>query len=143
MGISPAKFKKHKNLDNFYKIVSWSPDRKGKKFVSTIEGRYYPFYGVQWHPERSSEMDLFAKFFKSELKKNNSKLRKTQRRLIKKDIDCFNYSNRLYKRCRFYWHKRTSKHNRKLCNAAQLLKNDAEKNKGKKLPKGRNFTGGV
>ena len=51
--------------------------------------------------------------------------------------------NRLYKRCRFYWHKRTSKHNRKLCSAAQLLKNDKEKNKGKKLPKGKKFTGGV
>ena len=103
MGISPAKFKKHKNLDNFYKIVSWSPDRKGKKFVSTIEGRYYPFYGVQWHPERSAEMDIFAQFFKSELKKNNRKLHKTRRSLLRKDIDCFHYSNSLYKKCRFYW----------------------------------------
>ena len=122
MGITPTKFKQHKNLDNFYKIVSWSPDRKGKKFVSTIEGRYYPFYGVQWHPERSSEMDIFAKFFKSELKKNHRKVRKTRRRIIKKDIDCFNYSNALYKKCTFYWHKRTSKHNKRLCSTAQLMK---------------------
>ena len=130
MGISPAKFKTHKNLDNFYKIVSWSPDRKGKKFVSTIEGRYYPFYGVQWHPERSAEMDIFAKFFKSELKKNNSRLHKTRRSLMRKDIDCFHYSNSLYKKCRFYWHNRTSKHNRKLCSTAQLLKKNPNDTRG-------------
>ena len=126
LGISPLRFKRHKNLDNFYKVVSWSRDRKGRKFVSTIEGRYYPFFGVQWHPERSSEMDYFVKFFKSELRKNKKKLRKTRRKLFKKEIDCFNYSDSLYKKCRFYWHKKTSKHNRKLCNAAQLLKNNPE-----------------
>ena len=124
MGISPLRFKKHKNLNNFYKIVSWSRDRKGRKFVSTIEGRYYPFYGVQWHPERSPEMDIFAKFFKSELKKNNKKAKKFTKKVMQKDIDCFNYSNSLYKKCRFYWHKKTSSHNRKLCNAAQLVKNN-------------------
>ena len=124
LGMSPLRFRRHKNLDNFYKIVSWSRDRKGKKFVSTIEGRYYPFYGVQWHPERSAEMDYFVKFFKSELRKNKKKLRLTRRKLFKKEIDCFNYSESLYKKCRFYWHKKTSKHNRKLCNAAQLMKNN-------------------
>ena len=130
LGISPLRFRRHKNLDNFYKIVSWSRDRKKRKFVSTIEGRYYPFFGVQWHPERSSEMDYFVKFFKSELRKNKKKLKKTKRKLFKKEIDCFNYSESLYKRCRFYWHKKTSKHNRKLCTAAQLLKNDPEDERG-------------
>ena len=88
-------------------------------------------------------MDYFAKFFVNELKKNRTKNKRHTRKIYTKEIDCFNYSNRLYKRCRFYWHKRTSKHNRKLCSAAQLLKNDKEKNKGKKLPKGKKFTGGV
>lgn len=138
MGLSPLKFKKHKNLDKFYKIVSTSVDRKGKNYVSTIEGRFYPFYGVQWHPERSSAMDYFAKFFVNELKKNRTKNKKHTRKIYTKEIDCFNYSNRLYKKCRFYWHKKTSKHNRKLCSAAQLLKND------KKMKKqGKKFTGGV
>ena len=123
LGISPTRFRKHKNLDNFYRIVSTSKDRKGREFVSTIEGRYYPFYGVQWHPERSSEMDCFANFFKAELRKNHRKPKRFSKKVLKKDIDCFNYSNRLYKRCRFYWHTRTSRHNRQLCNAAQLLKN--------------------
>ncbi len=143
MGLTPHKFKRHKNIDKFYKIVSTSVDRKGRNYVSTIEGRFYPFYGVQWHPERSSAMDYFAKFFVNELKKNRTKNKRHTRKIYTKEIDCFNYSNRLYKKCRFYWHKRTSKHNRKLCSAAQLLKNDKEKNKGKKLPKGKKFTGGV
>ena len=143
MGLTPTKFKQHKNIDKFYKIVSTSVDRKGRNYVSTIEGRFYPFYGVQWHPERSSAMDYFAKFFVNELKKNRTKNKRHTRKIYTKEIDCFNYSNRLYKKCRFYWHKRTSKHNRKLCSAAQLLKNDKEKNKGKKLPKGKKFTGGV
>ena len=51
-------------------------DRKGRNYVSTIEGRFYPFYGVQWHPERSSAMDYFAKFFVNELKKNRTKNKK-------------------------------------------------------------------
>jgi len=138
MGLSPLKFEKHKNLDKFYKIVSTSVDRKGKKYVSTIEGRFYPFYGVQWHPERSSAMDYFAKFFINELKKNRTKNKKHTRKIYTKEVDCFNYSNRLYKRCRFYWHKKTSKHNRKLCSAAQLLKNDKTMKK-----QGKQFAGGV
>lgn len=137
MGITPSKFKKHKNLDKFYKIVSTSKDRKGRDYVSTIEGRFYPFYGVQWHPERSSAMDFFAKFFVNELKKNRTKNKKSTQKIYTKEIDCFNYSNRLYKRCSFYWHKRTSKHNRRLCSAAQLL------TRSKKRGKERKFTGGV
>ena len=31
-----------------------------------------------------------------------------------------NYSENLYKKCNFYWHTKTSAHNRKLCNVAQL-----------------------
>ena len=139
MGISPMEFKKHTNLDKFYKIISTSKDRKGKKYVSTIEGRFYPFYGVQWHPERSSAMDYFAKFFVKELKKNNAPKKKHTRKIYTKEVDCYNYSNRLYKKCRFYWHKKTSKHNRHLCSAAQLMKN----NTNLKKKNGKGFVSGV
>merc|ERR1712107_400179 len=27
---------------------------KGEEFVSTIEGRQYPFFGLQWHPEKNN-----------------------------------------------------------------------------------------
>jgi gamma-glutamyl hydrolase len=89
MGLTPTKFKRHKNIDKFYKIVSTSVDRKGRDYVSTIEGRFYPFYGVQWHPERSAAMDYFAKFFVNELKKNRTKNKRHTRKIYTKEIDCF------------------------------------------------------
>ena len=127
MGLSPYKFKAHKNLNRFYKIVSTSVDRKNKSYISTIEARHYPFYGVQWHPERSSEMDYFVNFFIKEMKKNPKRINKRKtKKLFSKQIDCMGYSNSLYKKCNFYWHKRTSKHNRKLCNVAQIQKKRKE-----------------
>ncbi len=126
MGITPHKFKMRKKLNKFYKIVSTSVDRKNREYVSTIEAYHYPFYGVQWHPERSSEMDYFVKFFIKELRKNPKRGRKNTRKLFSKKVDCMGYSNSLYKKCNFYWHKKTSKHNRKLCNAAQIQKKRKE-----------------
>ena len=63
IGITPEKMKKNKLLNSFYKIVGTSKDRKGKDFVAIIEARNYPFYAVQWHPERNEEMNAFVKFF--------------------------------------------------------------------------------
>ena len=130
MGLSPYKFKSHKKLNKFFKIVSTSVDRKNKIYVSTIEARHYPFYGVQWHPERSSEMDYFVKFLIKEMRKNpkNKKSKKKTKKMFSKKIDCMGYSNSLYKKCNFYWHKKTSKHNRKLCNVAQIQKKRKETN---------------
>ncbi len=69
LGISPKKFNKKYLLSQFYKIVGTSKDRKGKEFVAIIESYHYPFYAVQWHPERNSEMNAFIKFFVKEVKK--------------------------------------------------------------------------
>lgn len=122
MGISPKKFKQSKLLNNFYKIISTNYDRQGKEFVSTIEGRQYPFYGVQWHPERDiKNMQYFAKFFASEVSKNNhDELIPHKNRLQKKKVNCMTYSGNIYKNCYFYWHERTSMHNKKLCNVLNL-----------------------
>ena len=76
MGITPHKFKMRKALNKFFKIVSTSDDRKGRSYVSTIEAYHYPFYGVQWHPERSSEMDYFVKFLIRELRKIRNEIKK-------------------------------------------------------------------
>ena len=40
------------NLARFFNVLSTNLDRKGRAFVSTIEGKRVPIYGVQWHPER-------------------------------------------------------------------------------------------
>ena len=131
MGISPSKFKRIKLINDFYKIVGTSKDRKGKEFIAILEARNYPFFAVQWHPERSQEMNTFIKFFAKEVKKSKRKRHtllqyKKHNNMFTKKINCYNYSEGLYKKCNFFWHKRTSAHNRNLCNAAQLKSNKPE-----------------
>lgn len=41
-------------LSSFFTKLSTNKDRKGTEFISTVEAKKYPFYGVQWHPEKSS-----------------------------------------------------------------------------------------
>ncbi|XP_064397282.1 gamma-glutamyl hydrolase-like [Halichondria panicea] len=41
------------HLHTFFKMLSTNKDRNGVDFVSTIESYDYPFYGVQWHPEKN------------------------------------------------------------------------------------------
>lgn len=135
LGISVRKFKKNKKLTDFYNIVGTSRDRKNKEFVTIIEARHYPFYAVQWHPERDSEMNTFIKFFAREIRKNR-RPKKTIKHIKKyqplhtKKVDCYKYSGGLYKKCNFYWHKRTSLHNKALCNMAQLRKSEKQKADG-------------
>ena len=129
LGISPRKMKANKLMHSFYKIVGTSRDRKNREFVSIIEARQYPFYAVQWHPERNEEMNAFVKFFSKELRKSKKPIytRKHYRKfknLHTKKVDCMNYSHGLYKKCNFYWHNRTSAHNKNLCSSAQLRDKD-------------------
>lgn len=53
-GVTPTMFANNKNLASFYKILSTNVDRKGRAFVSTIEGVKYPVFGTQWHPEKNT-----------------------------------------------------------------------------------------
>jgi len=50
-GMVPEEYEENDLLKNFYKVISTNEDRKGKEFVSIIEGRHHPVYGVQFHPE--------------------------------------------------------------------------------------------
>ncbi|KAH9503989.1 hypothetical protein Btru_067502 [Bulinus truncatus] len=40
-------------LKSFYRILSTNVGRDNKEFISTFEAYKYPFYGVQWHPEKN------------------------------------------------------------------------------------------
>lgn len=101
MGLSPHKFYQSKNLPNEYRIISTNKDRQNKEFISTIESIKYPFFGVQWHPERSSDCDDLCKFLRLQLSKNKH-LHKNLPILNGKIINCMTYSDKLYNRCIFY-----------------------------------------
>mmetsp|Transcript_28012 Transcript_28012/g.75667 ORF Transcript_28012/g.75667 Transcript_28012/m.75667 type:complete len:381 (+) Transcript_28012:150-1292(+) len=51
-GLPPPMYKKYPVLSEWYNILSTSKDRNGVEYVSTIEGKKYPFFGTQWHPEK-------------------------------------------------------------------------------------------
>ncbi|XP_064607893.1 gamma-glutamyl hydrolase-like [Liolophura sinensis] len=52
-GLTPEVFAENQKLADFFKVLSTNRDRDGKIFVSTIEGKQYPVWGVQFHPEQS------------------------------------------------------------------------------------------
>lgn len=51
-GVSPDSFKNEDSLNSFFDVLSTNVDRGGLEFLSTIEGKEYPIYGSQWHPEK-------------------------------------------------------------------------------------------
>ncbi|XP_060737975.1 gamma-glutamyl hydrolase [Tachysurus vachellii] len=50
-GITEQVFVGNEKLSSFFTILSTNKAENGAVFVSTMEGKKYPFYGVQWHPE--------------------------------------------------------------------------------------------
>jgi len=41
-------------LKEFFEILSISLDHNNKEFISAIEAKEYPFYGIQFHPEKNA-----------------------------------------------------------------------------------------
>mmetsp|Transcript_73320 Transcript_73320/g.122449 ORF Transcript_73320/g.122449 Transcript_73320/m.122449 type:complete len:347 (+) Transcript_73320:71-1111(+) len=41
-------------MRSFFKVIATNVDSKGTAFVSLMEGRRYPFYGSQFHPEKNA-----------------------------------------------------------------------------------------
>lgn len=52
-GISVDLFNENSLLSDFYFNIGSSTDRNGLDFVTAIEAKQYPFYALQFHPERS------------------------------------------------------------------------------------------
>ena len=52
-GVSPAAYSSSPALSSFYSLVATSTDRLGQPFVAAWEARKYPFFAVQFHPERA------------------------------------------------------------------------------------------
>jgi len=51
-GFSPYKMIKEENLSKHFMPLAYGRDLNGKKFVAIAEAKNYPFYGVQFHPEK-------------------------------------------------------------------------------------------
>ncbi|GAV04304.1 hypothetical protein RvY_14606 [Ramazzottius varieornatus] len=85
--VTTSNFEKYHMTDH-YRLLSTSTTPSGETFVSAMEGKTYPIYGVQFHPEKSNfewrhpsavshsaeavlVSQFFANFFVSEARKNN------------------------------------------------------------------------
>jgi len=53
-GGSPDLFEGSSDIGSFYTILSTNEDRSGKTFVSSMESKNYPIYGIQFHPEKNN-----------------------------------------------------------------------------------------
>jgi len=48
-------WKDHSNISEVFRILATSVDPKtGVEFIAAYEAKDYPFYGVQWHPEKNA-----------------------------------------------------------------------------------------
>jgi len=106
LGISPKKFVNNKNLNDFFNIIGTSKDLNNKEFIAIIEGKKYPFYGVQWHPEVNIKFKSLLKFYINELKKNKTKIELKNLKKFKekhtRKINCNKYNK---SKCMIYWYK--------------------------------------
>lgn len=77
------------NLTHIWRVVTENVDKNGKRFISLMEHKKYPFYGFQFHPEKvkfefkeslkiphdvfsGRVTQYFADFFVGECRKNNN-----------------------------------------------------------------------
>ena len=52
-GLRRDDFKSNQYLSTFFDVTSYSVDRNNDLFVASIEGKKFPFYGFQFHPEKA------------------------------------------------------------------------------------------
>jgi len=52
-GVTPAEFASNERLKSTVRLLSTNMDRKGREFVSSVEGIDAPIYAVQYHPEKN------------------------------------------------------------------------------------------
>jgi len=70
-GISTYSFLSNAVLRKWFRVLATAVDEEGKEYVTAIEGKRFPIYGVQSHPERQRNSQPYLRFFLSELKKSN------------------------------------------------------------------------
>ena len=57
-GVDPVKFITDDGLASMYKLtsISYEPEGEHRPFAATVEGNKYPFFGTQFHPEKTITM---------------------------------------------------------------------------------------
>lgn len=80
------------NISDEFHVLSLNRDKKGLEFISTLEHKQFPFYGLQFHPEKNLyewvtgkniphginatvASQYFANFFVNEVRKNSHEFR--------------------------------------------------------------------
>ncbi|GMI57900.1 hypothetical protein ScalyP_jg8292 [Parmales sp. scaly parma] len=53
-GVKPADFKSNQFLTEMFNVLTTNVDLAGSEFVSSMEAKNYPYFGVQWHPEKNN-----------------------------------------------------------------------------------------
>ncbi|CAI5472388.1 unnamed protein product, partial [Closterium sp. Yama58-4] len=53
-GTTVHRFLSNSKLRDFFFVLTTSFDKNGLEYVTTVQGKRYPFYGTQWHPEKNA-----------------------------------------------------------------------------------------
>jgi len=93
-GYDPIEFLSDPKILSFYRLLATNVDKKNKPFVAAYEGKNYPIYGVEFHPETNQfsfahdsvshsphairAVQYLANFFVNEARKNNQKFANPQ-----------------------------------------------------------------
>ena len=67
-GITLKEFLRSKMLCHVFRPLTTTRDAYGTEYVSSIEGKVLPFWGVQFHPELDPHLNWMATFFKNQMK---------------------------------------------------------------------------
>ena len=51
--LTPDNFTKLETLTDFWSVLSTNYDENGIQFISMMEAKHYPFWAVQYHPEKN------------------------------------------------------------------------------------------
>lgn len=105
-GVTPDAYASHPKLSSFFSVLATNVDRKGREFVSLVEGKKYPVYASQFHPEKNAfewngqesvpiphnlmavRMEqFFANFFVDEARNNNQSFGSSE-----SDVLIYNYN---------------------------------------------------
>lgn len=68
-GISVAELHANPHLRRIFSVVATAVDERGNEYVAAVESRFFPIFGVMWHPERQRSGGAFADAFLREIKR--------------------------------------------------------------------------